>query len=85
MHVYEGAPHNLPDERAMLAATCILEAAQGATPDNVVLVLVSGGGSALLPLPAPGITLADKLSVVRQLAASGASIDVRRHTLFALQ
>jgi hydroxypyruvate reductase len=55
----------------------------GLTADDLVICLISGGGSALLPLPLPGIALADKQSVARALLASGAPISdincVRRH------
>src|SRR5206468_2031920 len=55
----------------------------GLTPDDIVVCLISGGGSALLTLPAPGLTLDDKQSVNRALLKSGATISemncVRRH------
>jgi len=61
----------------------MLALTQGLTADDLVLCLVSGGGSALLSLPAPGLTLADKQHINRQLLESGASIDemncVRKH------
>ena len=61
----------------------MLAAVQGLTADDLVLALVSGGGSALLALPAPGVTLADKQAVNRALLASGATIGemnaVRKH------
>ena len=56
---------------------------QGLTEDDLVLALISGGGSSLLSLPAAGLTLADKQAVNRALLRSGASIDemncVRKH------
>jgi hydroxypyruvate reductase len=77
------AAHPVPDAAGLAAAERILEIARSAGPDDTVLCLVSGGGSALLALPADGITLADKQAVNRALLASGATISemncVRRH------
>lgn len=77
------AAHPVPDQAGLDAAGRMLELVSGLTPDDTVLCLVSGGGSSLLPLPLPGITLADKQAVNRALLASGASIGemncVRRH------
>lgn len=77
------AAHPVPDAAGLAAAERILEVARSAGPDDTVLCLVSGGGSALLALPAAGITLADKQAVNRALLASGATISemncVRRH------
>ena len=77
------AAHPVPDEAGLHAAQHLLQRVQGLTPDDVVLCLISGGGSALLPLPLPGLTLADKQQVHRALLASGASIGemntLRRH------
>jgi len=77
------AAHPVPDDAGLHAAQRMLELVRGLTPDDVVLCLISGGGSSLLPLPLPGITLADKQDVNRALLASGASISemntVRRH------
>ncbi|KAK6473853.1 glycerate kinase-like [Huso huso] len=68
--VLEGARHNLPDRDAMEAATAIRELASGLTEQDLLL----GGGSALLPAPTPPITLGEKQSLTRQLAARGATI-----------
>ena len=75
--------HPVPDAAGLDAARRMLALAQGLGPDDLVLCLISGGASALLPLPADGLTLADKQSVNRALLASGATISemncVRRH------
>jgi hydroxypyruvate reductase len=68
------ASHPVPDEAGMEAAARILKLAEGAKEGDLVLALVSGGGSALLTLPAPGLTLADKQSVNRALLSCGAAI-----------
>ena len=77
------AAHPVPDAPAQDAARRILELAASAGPDDLVLCLISGGGSALLALPADGITLADKQAVNRALLACGADIaemnTVRKH------
>lgn len=77
------AAHPVPDEAGLRAAQRMLQVVQGLTQDDLVLCLISGGGSALLPLPAPGLTLQDKQDVNRALLASGATISemncVRRH------
>jgi glycerate 2-kinase len=77
------ASHPVPDQRGAAAARRILALAAGAGPDDLVLCLISGGGSALMALPAEGLSLADKQSVNRALLASGATIGemntVRKH------
>ncbi len=77
------AAHPVPDAAGRAAAERIFELAKSAGPDDLVLCLVSGGGSALLALPAPGLTLEDKQAVNRALLASGADIGqmnvVRKH------
>ncbi len=77
------AAHPVPDASGMRAAERMLALVQGLSPDDLVLCLISGGGSALLPLPAPGLTLELKQSLGRALLASGATIGefncVRRH------
>jgi glycerate 2-kinase len=77
------AAHPVPDAAGLAAATRIVERVRGLSPDDLVLCLISGGGSALLALPHEGITLEDKQQVVRALLKSGATISemncVRRH------
>jgi hydroxypyruvate reductase len=68
------AAHPVPDEAGQGAARRILAAVQGLGEDDLVLALMSGGGSALLALPAPGITLAEKQARTRELLMGGASI-----------
>jgi glycerate-2-kinase len=70
------AAHPVPDEAGMAAAGRILALAQSAGPDDLVVCLMSGGASALLMLPAPGLTLADKQSLNKALLKSGAPIGV---------
>jgi len=77
------AAHPVPDEAGRRAAQRIAELAQGLTKDDLVLCLISGGGSALLAMPAAGITLEEKQAVNKALLKSGAAIDemncVRKH------
>jgi len=77
------AAHPVPDEKGRAAAGRILDKVKGLSPDDLVLCLISGGASALLALPAPGLTLADKQEVNRALLKSGAHIGemntVRKH------
>lgn len=75
--------HPIPDERGAAATREILAFAARPGPGDVLLVLLSGGGSSLLCAPAPGLALADVAEAVRALLAAGASIDelntVRKH------
>ncbi len=77
------AAHPVPDDAGLRAAERMLALAAECRADDLVLALFSGGGSALLPLPAAGLTLADEQGVNRALLKSGASIGeincVRRH------
>jgi len=77
------AAHPVPDAAGEAAARRMLDLVQGLTAEDLVLCLVSGGGSSLLPLALPGLSLADKQALNRALLASGASIRemncVRRH------
>ena len=75
--------HPLPDEAGVRGAERIAELAQAAGADDLVLCLISGGASALLPLPVAGLSLAEKVEVTRQLLERGADIHqmntVRKH------
>ena len=75
--------HPVPDQRGVDGARRIAEIAAGAGPDDLVLCLISGGASALLPLPADPVTLDEKQEVTKLLLACGASIHeinaVRKH------
>jgi glycerate 2-kinase len=77
------AAHPVPDTAGMHAAQRMLDLVRALSADDMVLCLISGGGSALLPLPAKGLTLDQKQNVSRALLASGATISemncVRRH------
>jgi len=77
------AAHPVPDAAGEVAARRVLELAQGLTEDDLLLCLVSGGGSALLALPAEGVSAEEKAAVNRALLRSGAPIDqmncVRKH------
>jgi glycerate 2-kinase len=77
------AAHPVPDEAGRQGALAMLETVRGLTTDDLVIALVSGGGSALLSLPVAGLSFEDKQQVNRALLASGASIDemncVRKH------
>jgi glycerate 2-kinase len=75
--------HPIPDQRGVAGARRIARIAQQAGPDDLVICLISGGASALMPLPAPGMTLAKKQKITRSLLACGANIheinSVRKH------
>src|SRR5262249_31508956 len=77
------AGHPVPDSRGLAASERLLELARAAGEDDLIVFLVSGGGSALTPAPAPPITLAEKQELTRLLLASGATIGelnaVRKH------
>ena len=77
------AAHPVPDTAGQQAAQRILQMVQGLKADDLVLCLISGGGSALLALPADGITLEQKQAINKALLKSGAAIDemncVRKH------
>ncbi|RWH78451.1 MAG: glycerate kinase [Mesorhizobium sp.] len=77
------AAHPVPDAAGLEASRRLLEKVQGLTADDLVVALISGGGSALLPSPAESLTLADEIAVNEALLASGAPIaamnTIRKH------
>lgn len=77
------ASHPLPDQRGVAATQDIINLLQKANKDDLVICVISGGGSALLSSPVPGITLQDMQELTNQLLASGASIQefntLRKH------
>ena len=77
------AAHPVPDEAGQVAARRLVDMAESLGPDDLALCLISGGGSSLLSLPAPGVSLDDKRQVTRGLLGCGASIHeinvVRKH------
>ncbi|MQX19508.1 DUF4147 domain-containing protein [Sinorhizobium meliloti] len=77
------ASHPLPDEGGLKASKRLLAAVSGLTGDDLVVALICGGGSALLPAPPPALSLDDEIAVNRALLASGAPISamnaVRKH------
>lgn len=78
-----GANHPIPDEAGVEGTRRMLEIAEGATADDLIICLISGGGSSLMPLPRGDITLADKRQITDALLKSGATINevntVRKH------
>lgn len=82
IQIVEGG-HPLPDARGVAAAERIAQLVAAATADDLVLVLISGGGSALLTLPTPGITLDDTIALTEVLLGCGATINeintLRKH------
>lgn len=77
------AAHPVPDEAGLKAGQRLLATVENLTTDDLVIALISGGGSALLPAPPAGLTLADEIAVNEALLASGAPISamntVRKH------
>ncbi|HEY4193319.1 MAG TPA: glycerate kinase [Mesorhizobium sp.] len=77
------AAHPVPDKAGLEASRRLLEKVENLTEDDLVVALISGGGSALLPSPAAGLTLADEIAVNEALLASGAPIaamnTIRKH------
>jgi hydroxypyruvate reductase len=82
IHVIEAA-HPVPDEAGLRGARQVMELVTGAGKNDLIIFLISGGGSALLPAPADGVTLEDKQRTTEALLASGATIGevnaVRKH------
>jgi glycerate 2-kinase len=77
------AGHPIPDAAGAAAAQQIMQSVQGLSADDLVIALISGGGSSLLSAPAPGLSLSDKREVTQALLKSGATISemncVRKH------
>lgn len=75
--------HPVPDDRGVAGSTRIAEIAKAATKDDIVLCMISGGASALMPLPIEGVSLQRKQEITKQLLACGATIHeincVRKH------
>jgi hydroxypyruvate reductase len=82
IEVFEAA-HPVPDDNGIIGARRLFETIAGLTADDLVIALISGGGSALLPSPPDGLTLADEIALNRALLASGAPISamntIRKH------
>lgn len=70
------AAHPVPDAAGLRASEAVFAAVHGLTADDLVVALICGGGSALLPCPQPGLTLDDEIALNRALLASGAPISV---------
>ncbi|XP_041985323.1 glycerate kinase [Aricia agestis] len=74
LEYYEGAENNLPDSDALNTATKVKQFVSQLSETDILFVLISGGGSALLPLPKSPITLEEKCTLIKKLANSGADI-----------
>jgi hydroxypyruvate reductase len=74
LHAARPAGVNEPTEAGVLGTSQIIQIVESLGPRDLCLALISGGGSALLPLPAPGVTLADKQALTRYLSSTGANI-----------
>lgn len=68
------ASHPVPDAAGLVASKRLIEAVQGLGADDLVIALITGGGSALLPCPPEGVSLADEIALNKALLASGAPI-----------
>jgi hydroxypyruvate reductase/glycerate 2-kinase len=83
LHAARPAATNFPTPEGVAGAQEMLQLAKSAGPNDIALCLLSGGGSALLPAPAEGVSLADKLAVTKRLHHCGATINemnaVRKH------
>ena len=82
IEVFEAA-HPVPDENGLIGGRRLFETVSGLTADDLVIALISGGGSALLPSPPDGLTLDDEIALNKALLASGAPISamntIRKH------
>lgn len=75
IEIIEGAKDNIPDEASLSATQRIVEMIQPLKPSDILFVLISGGGSALAPLPKPPLSLGEKSSIIQSLSKAGASIE----------
>ncbi|CAL8126474.1 unnamed protein product [Orchesella dallaii] len=75
IEVYPGGEHNIPDEASLIAATEIVDVAKSCTNKDLLIVLITGGGSALLPMPIPPVTLDEKQELIKHLAKAGCTIN----------
>ena len=84
LHAARPAGVNEPRSEGVVGSKRILELVAGLAPNDLCIALITGGGSALLPLPAAGVTLEDKLQVTRIMSGSGASIQELNQVRIAL-
>lgn len=75
IEVHRGALNNIPDNDALDGSQAIVDLVKSCTPDDLLIVLITGGGSALLPYPIPPITLEEKKQLIRDLSKAGCSIN----------
>lgn len=73
--MYQGAKNNAPDSSAFEATLKIVDVVKSCSSEDLLIVLISGGGSALLPYPKPPITLQEKTMLFKQLSSAGATIN----------
>lgn len=74
IELFEGAAGNIPDENSLEASARIIKLVRGLSENDILFVLISGGGSALCPMPKPPLTLAEKRLVIQHLSKAGATI-----------
>ncbi|KAA0201970.1 hypothetical protein HAZT_HAZT007248 [Hyalella azteca] len=74
VRVYEGAKNNMPDEHALTATREIITLVEALKSSDLIIALISGGGSALLTLPKPPVTLEEKQNIIQTLNRAGADI-----------
>ncbi|XP_003743581.1 glycerate kinase [Galendromus occidentalis] len=74
IEVIEGAAGNIPDENSLEASGKIVKLIKGLSENDILFVLISGGGSALCPMPKPPLTLSEKRQIIQHLSKAGATI-----------